>query len=378
MSIDFDAVVAGGSLAGCAFAITLARAGWHVTLIERTAGPVPKVCGDFLSAEAQMLLEAFGIVPAALGAAQVSMLRLVCGAHSAQAPLAFSGAGLTRLRLDEEMLAAAQRAGVTVVRNCTVRAMRAVQGTVELETSEGTISAGHAALATGKHNLRGHARPLGEHTAYKMTFRPSAEAVSLLSGTVQLAAYDGGYLGACLVENDAMTVCWLPGERLISECGGDATAQLDYLAATSPHIAALVANAEPVFTKPATVSAIPYGYLRREPVAPHIYALGDQLAVIPSLTGDGTSIALATGRSAANAVLAGIPADVWHRDVCGKLAPQFRIAGIAEQMFARAPLRHAGVALARIFPGLVTRISAATRLDRALLDEAAYNSTMAK
>ena len=44
-----EAVVIGGGLAGGAVATLLARAGREVTLIEREASPVDKVCGEFLS-----------------------------------------------------------------------------------------------------------------------------------------------------------------------------------------------------------------------------------------------------------------------------------------------------------------------------------------
>jgi flavin-dependent dehydrogenase len=53
------------------------------------------------------------------------------------------------------------------------------------------------------------------------------------------------------------------------------------------------------------LAAIPYGYLRRQSIAPNLCPLGDQLAVIPSFTGDGIAIALYSGVAAARAFLAG-------------------------------------------------------------------------
>ena len=50
-------IVVGGGLAGSAFAIELARHGRPVIVLERTPGAHHKVCGEFLSAEAQALLE---------------------------------------------------------------------------------------------------------------------------------------------------------------------------------------------------------------------------------------------------------------------------------------------------------------------------------
>ncbi|MCK5712085.1 MAG: FAD-binding protein, partial [Hyphomicrobiaceae bacterium] len=53
---EFDAITIGGGLAGSAFALELARHGARVAVIERTPSAQLKVCGDFLSAEAQHLL----------------------------------------------------------------------------------------------------------------------------------------------------------------------------------------------------------------------------------------------------------------------------------------------------------------------------------
>ena len=54
-------IVVGGGLAGSAFAIELARHGRPVIVLERTPGAHHKVCDEFLSAEAQALLERLGL-----------------------------------------------------------------------------------------------------------------------------------------------------------------------------------------------------------------------------------------------------------------------------------------------------------------------------
>ena len=106
-----------------------------------------------------------------------------------------------------------------------------------------------------------------------------------------------------------MTLCWVMHSALLQRIGADWQAQAAYFARQSPILAALLDGAKPRWNKPVAIAAIPYGYLRREPISPAIFPVGDQLAVIPSFTGDGMSIALFSGIAAAQAVLAGESAE---------------------------------------------------------------------
>jgi len=67
-----------------------------------------------------------------------------------------------------------------------------------------------------------------------------------------------------------------------------------------------------------------------------VYPLGDQLVVIPSYTGDGTSIALHTGMSAAQAVLDGRSAGEFQARAIAKLKPQIAWAKVANVAFVNA------------------------------------------
>ena len=113
---DFDAIAVGGGLAGAAFALELARSGKRVAVIERAGGPALKVCGDFLSGEAQELLAHLGLDLGALGATGITTLRLVNGERRATGELPFVARGLSRLRLDEALLMQAQGAGADLIR----------------------------------------------------------------------------------------------------------------------------------------------------------------------------------------------------------------------------------------------------------------------
>ena len=51
--MSYDALVIGGGLAGCSTALQLARRGHSVLLAEQSTYPRHKLCGEFLSPEAQ-------------------------------------------------------------------------------------------------------------------------------------------------------------------------------------------------------------------------------------------------------------------------------------------------------------------------------------
>lgn len=362
MSGVHDAVVAGGGLAGCAFALTLARAGRRVALVERTDVARPKVCGDFLSAEAVGLLRQFDMDPVRMGGHRIGTLRIASGDACTDAPLGFGAVGLSRLHLDEAMLAACEAAGVDVLRGHAVGGIEPRNGVAHVRAGEAELLGRSVALATGKHNLRGYPRPGAGPTAYKMTIKPGAGAAQALVGTVQLAMYDGGYIGACLVDGGDMTLCWLADDRLMRESGGRWQRQLDMLASGQKAIDEVLRGAEPAFDRPATVSGMPFGYIRREPIAPNVYPIGDQLAVIPPLAGDGTSIALKSGIDAAAAALRGESAEAFQRRFLGGLRVQFAWASAIQTVFANGLGRRVAARSVGFMPGIATWLSQRTRL----------------
>lgn len=156
-----DPVIIGAGPAGTAAAIMLARAGHQPILIERTAGPTDKVCGDFLSQDTIKRAQLLGVDPAALGAAPIHRVRLIHGQRAVDAALPFPALGLSRRMLNSALLRQASKAGAILQTGQTVRRLthdgnRWSILTDTIQTAETVF------LATGKHDLRDAPRP---HTA---------------------------------------------------------------------------------------------------------------------------------------------------------------------------------------------------------------------
>ena len=356
--------VVGGGLAGAAAACRLAEGGRRTLLLERARGPHHKVCGEFVSGEAEESLRELGLADALtrLGAVPIERVRLAAGRRVAEAPLPFRAWGLSRRRLDAWLLEAAARRGAEVRAGQTVRSLaRDGAGTV-LSGPDGPLRADAVLLATGKHDLRGAPRR-GRPSALiglKLHLRLAREAWRAIAGTVELVLFPGGYAGLQPVEGGVANLCLVVGKDRYAAFARDWRA----LVRAVPHLERRLAGAEPCWPDPLAVYRIPYGYLHRDDgsAAPGpVYRLGDQLAVIPSFTGDGMAMALRSAARAAAAVLDGTaPAD-HHRATAAAFAPAMRLAGRVAALGAAPALQAPLIAAARLLPGLMARVAAGTR-----------------
>ena len=374
----WDAVVVGGGPAGSAFALELAGQGQRVVLLERTQSAQHKVCGEFLSRETVELLSYLDVDVGTLGATRIDQFRLVAGDRAAEISLPFAARALSRFRLDEALLARAERIGVRVVRGARVVGVDASGEGAVVKTENAAWPGRVVGLATGKHALRGIKRPLGVMAGFKMHIA-SPNAARVLANAVQLVFFRGGYLGACIVEEGVLSVGWVIKPDVLREVGAHWHEQAAFLSRQSPFATALLRDARPLFEKPVSTAAIPYGFLRSAEIAPSIYPLGDQLAVVPSFTGDGLAIALASGVAAARGVIAKQTAGEVQRTLIGKMRPQFWIAGALGRMLETPALSPVTITAARMLPRVARQMVKATRLRgfAYLLDRSALHFDLA-
>ncbi len=354
-----EALIAGGGVAGAAVACLL---GPKAMLIEREAQAHDKICGEFISHEAQSYLARLGIDPLALGAARIDAIRLVHGDRMACAALRLQGLSLSRRTLDEALLAQAEQAGAELLRGHAVRS--ASPSGLEVDGA-GRLSAPAVFLASGKHDLRGARRQPGraaeDLVGLKMYFVLDPAQRAELARHVEILLFRGGYAGLQLIENGVANLCLLIDRSRFKAAGGNWPGVRQYLEQACPHLARRLTGAAEMLGRPLSIFRVPYGYVHAPGPAdwPGLFRLGDQIGVIPSFCGDGISIAL---HSAFAAVAAHREADApaYHARMRLDLKGQIGRAGWLYRAGRARP--GLAVAAAQAWPGALRWIARLTRV----------------
>lgn len=345
------ALIVGGGPAGAAAAIALARGGAMPVVIERSPGERDLVCGGFLGWDAIAALRKLGLDPATLGARPIHRLRLVAGRKIVEAELPRAAAGLSRRRLDATLLRMAEEAGAAVLRGRTARALE----DDGLRLDDGSEMAADALfLATGKHELRGAVRPVGNRPL-SVGLRTSIAPPAGLAGTIELHLYNGGYAGLLLQEDGAANLCLSVAQ---ARAAGGRDALLGELMNEAPLLAERLGGKLP--TDWEAIAGVPYGW-RARAAAPDLFRIGDQAAVIASLAGDGIAVALASAATAAHAFLHGDAASVYQRSFAARARRPFAIAETLRHM-AEAPVRRRLMLGLAGVPGLAKLAARMTRI----------------
>jgi flavin-dependent dehydrogenase len=346
-------LVAGGGLAGSAVATALAQAGVGVTLVERETARVHKICGEFLSAEAQIYLRQLGFDIATLGGAVISRLRLIRGNEEITVTLPFQGLGLSRFTLDEALLNHAAASGAAVLRGHTIRGI--TNGAVDIKEL-GTIHPETLFLATGKHEIRGLRRASAspdELIGFKTYFRLTRQAQAALKDYIDLILFQDGYAGLQLVEGGLANFCLLIGRARFQHAGGNWAGLLDHLLESSPYLARQLAGATETLQQPLSIYRVPFGFIHKseknDPA--QVFRLGDQAGVIQSFTGDGMSIALHSAALAVEYYLSGQTAQAYHHQLSRDIRGQINRAGVLYNLISHSPIQAGLFGLARFWPG---------------------------
>ena len=387
-------VVVGGGLAGAMAAAHLARVGVPVIVFEQSLQPQPAVCGEFLSFEGAALVREIGAdLPQEAHA--IDAVAVHGPRHTLIARLPEGNLGVSRMRLDEALRQRAGQLGAVVHRGVTVHRLTPLDDSGTLvQTSGGDWQADAVIVATGKRDLRGVAARERTHEVVGVQLHVSIapQVRARMHGRVSLWVGEGAYGGVALVDDTTLNVSCVITPQAARTHGLCAADLMPALMQSHPAAARVLAEIVWPAVKMTAVAPVPYGYVRPVPPGAGLWCVGDQLAVIPSLTGDGMTMALASGRKAAMAIVEGwsagpgpavsrsrnvdtrglrgdrlrAAAERYHTDMVQAFGRQVRVAVRLQQLFARPRVLDPMLRLGAWLPPVVPLLVRATRVPHAL------------
>jgi flavin-dependent dehydrogenase len=217
-----DALIIGGGPAGASAALLLARAGRSVAVVEKSAFPRRKVCGEYVAAPAASFLRSVGLPLDA----EMRRVALWAGERVIEARLPAPYAStLAREYLDTKVLELAARAGAAVFQPLKALSLtRTASGflceTPSIKLQARTVIAAHGSWEPG--TLPTQQRRAAGRPADLLAFKTHFRGTGLSSDTIALAPFPGGYGGvlmlgdgratyACCLRRDALESLRRPG-----------------------------------------------------------------------------------------------------------------------------------------------------------------------
>jgi geranylgeranyl reductase family protein len=356
------ALVVGAGPAGTAAAITLARGGSDVLVLDKAHFPRDKCCGDGLTTGALRRLEALEIDPAEVPSWRWVDDVLVGGpkGHEVRYPLPRDGhfaAVATRYDLDAALLRRARGVGAQVFEGAAVtNAAQHSDGVRVHVEGHGMLVADRLIAADGMwspvRKALGTTSPkaepkvyLGEWHAYRQYFSNVRTEASkqlcvwfepdLVPGYVWCFPLAGGRVNVGFgierradVKTHTMKALW--------------AALLE-----RPHIRAVL-GADAVPEDAPKAWPIPAAIIHAPLSDGRVLYAGDAARACDVLTGEGIGQALQTGSLAAEAILAHPrhprrTADRYEEDVLAQLGPDHRMAQVLQRMIRSAPICRAAL-----------------------------------
>ena len=365
----YDLIVIGGGPAGASAAITAARQGASVLLLERGSFPRHKVCGEFVSAESLDLLT--GLLgsrhaPLLTSAIRIPQARLFFdGSSLLQTPIDPPAASIARLDLDATLWELAGEYGAETRQQTTVQGIDGT-GPFQITTSSGEFSSLSVINATGRwsnlsakpeDNAKSQPRWLG----IKMYFAEASPKPS-----ADLYFFDGGYCGVQPVAfrnpdspHGQVNVC-----AMVST---DVASTLPQVFAQHPALSERAERWRPLSN---LVSTFPLFFRDPQPVRDNVLQVGDSAGFVDPFVGDGISLALRSGSLAGESLIPFFRGEhslthatkQYCRSYEQRFAPVFRTSSKIRRMLrSPRPVRRSVLFLLQNAPGITRYLVSKTR-----------------
>ncbi len=285
---EYDLIIAGAGPAGSACAITAARAGARVLLLEKDLFPRHKVCGEFVSSESLELLRELVGKKSLSSNTLVNAARFFIDGKCLSLPVAPPAQSIPRYAMDAALFQAAREAGVVALEEAVVLKVKTGHA-FSVETAEKRFFGKAVVNATGRWSklrqfeVAGKEKWLGLKAHFAETSAPSS---------VDLYFFSGGYCGVTPVDENSVNACAM--------VRADVARSMDEVFAQEPELRRRSKKWQPLFP---AVTTSPLYFREPETAADGMMLAGDAAGFIDPFAGDGISLALQSGVLAGKTIL---------------------------------------------------------------------------
>ena len=310
----FDVAIVGAGPAGSSSAISLARKGYSVLLLDKALFPREKLCGDFLNPINWPLFERLGMAEELLSLEheEVKTFRISSfrGQEAAfrlpaQAENLPFGLGLRRCYLDDLLLRQAEKDGAVVKQGFDIRDLGREEGgwsvTVDNHSMEESVHSAFLIGADGRNSWvarrLGLAHPHKGHGGF-VGFQLHLTGAKGIKEEVQIHLFPGGYAGLVGLGGGVANLCLSMETRKVREVSSMESLWENHLY-KNPHLREAVEGAKVVGR---VRSTYPVYFPPRRSYGNRFLLAGDAARVTEPVTGEGVYFALKGGELAAAAI----------------------------------------------------------------------------
>jgi flavin-dependent dehydrogenase len=318
-SKSHEVIIAGAGPAGSSAAIHLANQGVKVLLIEQKKFPRAKLCGEFISPECNHHFRLLGVEAEIAASNPATLSETVFYSRNGRRVRVPSdwfadhnyGLGLSRAKLDHQLLQRAKSVGVEVVEEAKVadlliEANRVsgvrlkLNGRTEEKHALVTIDATGRTRALVRKLYNQQRQPTLPVKGSLVAFKGHLKNSGVATGACEIYSYRGGYGGLSSIENSLSNLCFIAAAEDVRRCGSDPETVVRDIVLKNKRAAQTLANAT-ICSEWLSVSLERFG---RQSLVPSsgLLAVGDAAAFIDPFTGSGILMAFESGELASTVI----------------------------------------------------------------------------